>query len=219
MIGGMRKTSKKHIATTAFLIILVILALLTPFFVNNVEACRRKHPRHPPLGKFIHIQFTCFQTGEPIVGLPVTISTTTQLTDSSGWVIFGSGYAPGTYTYTFKWWDGPHSETVTIDCSQQHWYFYEELVNPEVHKWFFVDTVYDCPPIEGLDVTLSGYGTKTTDEYGYVSWILNYPFGDYTLEWVWNGAAASEPVYWAGFVNGVWEKENYLEPKSGGAQK
>jgi len=198
----------------------VILALLTPFFVNNVEACRRRHkphhPRHPPLGRYIHIVFTCSQTGKPIVGLPVTIGTTTELTDADGEVIFGSGYVPGTYTYTFEWWDGPHSETVTIDCSKQHWYYYEELVNPEVHKTFVVDIRGEPVPQEGLEVTLSGYGTQTTDENGYVEWILDYPFGDYTLEWTWNGEAKSEPVNWEDFIDGVWEKTNTLEPKSGG---
>ena len=219
----MRKTSKKTVAATAFLLFLLIIAFLVPHFLGNlVDACGRHKPPHhhpcpPPLGKFIHIQFTCFQTESPIVGLPVTIGDTTIKTDANGWVVFGSGYGAGTYTYTFEWWDGPHSETVTIDCTKQNWYYYEELVNPEVHKTFLIDTENNGnPPVQGLDVTLVGYGTKKTDAKGYVAWILDYPFSDYTLEWTWNGEAASEPVYWADFVDGVWTDVNYLEPKSGG---
>jgi len=218
-----KNLSKKKTAATAFLITLMIIAFLVPHFLGNfVEACRRHkppRPRPPPLGKFIHIVFTCEQTGKPIVGLPVTIGLETIKTDATGEVIFGSGYAPGTYTYTFEWWDGPHSETVTIDCSQQHWYYYEELVNPEVHKTFVVLVQGKPVPQEGLEVTLSGYGTQITDADGYVAWILDYPFGDYTLEWTWNGKVFTENVYWADFVDGVWTQENTLEPKSWWRQK
>jgi len=210
--------------STAFLVVLVILALLTPFFVNNAEACRRRHkprhPHHPPLGKFIHIVFTCTQTGKPIVGLKVEIVETghSAKTNEKGEVVFGSGYPPGTYTYTFEWWDGPHSETVTIDCSKQHWYYYEELPNLEVHKWFFIKLQGELVPYEGLEVTLNpGYGTKTTNADGYVEWILDYPFGSYTLEWSWNGENFSEPVVFEP-GQGVWERENTLEPKSGGGE-
>jgi len=184
------------------------LAITIPFLYNKPA---------PPTGKWIHIQFTCSQSGKPIYNLPVTIGTETHLTDQDGWVLFGSGFAPGTYTYEWVWWDGPHSEEVTIDCSQEHWYFYESLMNPEVHKWFYVDSVHaGYPPIEGLEVTLVGYGTQKTDSDGYVEWIVDYPFTDTELTWTWNGAADSEPVKWADFVGGIWEKENGLDPKGGG---
>jgi hypothetical protein len=217
----MRRTTKnKTIAATAFLLFLLIIAFLVPHFLGNLaDACGRHkpphhHPRPPPLGKFIHITFTCSQTGKPIVGLPVTIGDVTIKTNAKGEVEFGSGYAPGTYTYTFEWWDGPHSVTVTIDCTKKDWYYTETLVNPEVHKTF----ICKDEPIEGLEVTLSGYGTQTTDADGYVEWILDYPFGNYTLEWTWNGEQKTEPVYWAKFIDGVWEKTNTLELKSGGGK-
>jgi len=218
----MRKLSKKRIVTTAFLIILATLVLLAPFFrnINPVEACNRRHkPRPPPLGKYIHIVFTCSQSGKPIVNLPVTIGLETHYTDAYGEVVFGSGFPPGTYTYTFEWWDGTHSQTVTIDCTKQHWYYYETLVNPEVHKTFVIMIQGSPVPQPGVEVTLSGYGTKTTDVNGYVEWILDYPFGDYTLEWTWNGDDFTEDVLWADFVEGIWTGENTLQPKSGGGQK
>jgi len=205
----MRKTTKKKaIVTTAFLATLMTLGIITPiFWIDN---------NTPPLGTYIHIVFTCSQTGKPIVGLPVTIGATTETTDASGEVVFGSGYVPGTYTYTFEWLGKPYSKTVTIDCSQQHWFYYEALLNREVHKWFFIELRGEPVPYAGLEVTLNpGYGTKITDADGYVAWILDYPFGDYTLEWTWNGQDFSEPVHFeVGQV--VWEKENTLEPKSGG---
>jgi len=214
----MRKTTKKKtIAATAFLLFLIAVAFLIPhFLVNIVDACWRRNHCHPPLGKWIYIQFTCGQSGKPIVGLPVTIGIETVSTNVDGWAgPFGSGFGPGTYTYTYSWWDGPHSGTVTIDCSKRDWYFYVQLVNPEIHKTFLVDSANQgYPPIEGLDVTLVGYGAKKTDANGYVSWVLDYPFGDYTLEWTWNGKAGSETAYWADFVDGVWTQVNNLQPKS-----
>jgi len=220
-----RTTKKKTIAATAFLLFLLIIAFLVPHFLGNlVDACGRHKPPHhhlrpPPLGKFIHITFTCSQTGKPIVGLPVTIGDVTIKTNEKGEVVFGSGYGAGTYTYTFEWWDGLHSKTVTIDCTKKDWFYTETLVNPEVHKTFLIDTENNnYPPVVGLDVTLVGYGTKTTDENGYVEWVLDYPFGDYTLEWTWNSVPASEPVYWKDFVDGVWKQTNKLEPKSGGGK-
>ena len=204
-------SKKKTVAATTFLTTLITLGIFIPIFWINNNAS--------PLGKYIHIQFTCFQTEKPIVGLPVTMGLETHNTDAEGWVIFGSGFASGTYTYTFEWLGVSYSREVTIDCTKKDWYYYEELVNPEVHKTFLIDTPNNgYPPVEGLDVTLVGYGTKKTDAKGYVAWILDYPFGDYTLEWTWNSIPASEPVYWVDFVEGVWSKTNYLKPKSGGGK-
>lgn len=202
----MQRNAKASIAV--LLLSSFALAITIPFLYNKPA---------PPLGKYIHITFTCSSTGNPIVGLPVTIGTATETTDAQGCVVFGSGYPPGTYIYTFHWWDGDHSQAVTIDCTKKDWYYTESLVNPEVHKYFTLDTPYgDNPPVQGLDVTLVGYGTQTTDAEGYVEWILDYPFGDYQLEWVWNSQSFVEGVYWKDFVNGVWSKENFLDPKSGG---
>lgn len=85
-------------------------------------------------------------------------------------------------------------------------------MNPEVHKTF----LYALPgegPIEGLEVSLSGYENKFTDADGYVEWIVDYFTKDYTLNWTWNGIPASEAVHFAD-DQCVWEKTNYLEPKS-----
>jgi hypothetical protein len=223
-----RTTKKKTIATTAFLLFLMLIAFLVPHFLgNSVDACGRHkpphhHPRPPPLGKYIHAQFVCDQTGLPIKGLVVKVVETGDMatTDSEGKVVFGSGYAPGTYTIEWDWWDGHYSVAITIDCTKKDWYlepYPTRLKNPEIHKTFVVDIHggYETEPIEGLEVTLVGYGTKKTDAKGYVEWVVDYFVKNYTLEWTWNSKPASEPVHFEE-GQGVWEKTNHLEPKSGG---
>ena len=206
------KTTKKKMAFTAFLTALISLGIFIPIFWINNNAS--------PLGTFIHAQFVCDQSDLPIVGLDVTIGLETHTTDVDGKVVFGSGFGPGTYTIEWTWWDKIHTVDITIDCSTQDWYlqpYPTRLPNPEVHKTFLIELhggLYI--PAEGLDVTLVGYGIKTTDAKGYVAWIVDYPFADTTLEWTWNGVPATEDVLWTDFVEGVWTGENVLKPKSGG---
>jgi len=218
----MQRKTNASIAFPLLILMMLALTISSFLFVGYVDACRRHKPphppRHPPLGKYIYITFTCSRTGKPIVGLPVTIVETGDIakTNDKGLVVFGSGYPPGRYTWSFEWWDGIHNHAETIDCSKQNWYFKETLPNLEVHKWFYIKVYGEPVPYEGLEVTLNpGYGTKTTDEDGYVEWILDYPFGSYTLEWSWNGDDFSEPVVFEP-GQGVWDKTNYLDPKSGG---
>jgi len=200
------KTTKKKIAFTAFLTTLITLGIFIPiFWFNNNNAS--------PLGKWIYAQFTCLQTGKPIVGLSVTCKGYyTADTNATGWVVFGSGFGSGTYTLEWMWWDGPHSEEVTIDCTKKDWFVYYTVINPEVHKTFRVDTV-GYPPIEGLEVSLTGYENRFTDADGYVEWVVDYFVKDYVLNWTWNGKPGEELVHFED-GQGVWEGINDLEPKS-----
>jgi len=209
--GGVRKIQRKTklFITSLILTLAIAIVLVIPlFWINPVSS----------LGKYIHAQFVCEQSRLPIVGLDITIGLETHITDQEGKVVFGSGYASGTYTIEWEWWDGSYSIDITIDCSKKDWclepYPYP-LKNPEVHKTFLVDT-HTPVPAEGLDVELVGYGIKTTDAKGYAMWVVDYPFTATTLEWTWNSASDSEPVAWIDFIEGIWSKTNYLEPKSDG---
>jgi len=222
MIGGMRKTSKKRIATTAFLIILVILALLTPFFVNNAEACRRKHkphhPHHPPLGKTI-IKHFVYPDETPIGPcLEVTIWNTEPLetlhTDETGTVTF-VGYPDGTYKLTWMWQGVAYEEFVDIRCEKIVWEFWNELPYWTVEKTFYYDTV-PPEPISHLPVTMNGW-SGVTDKNGLVVF-SNVPAGSYTIEWVWGGQTQSEYIEIGFQIPSPVVLTNYLEPKSGGGK-
>jgi hypothetical protein len=211
----MRKMQRHSTASIAFPTpVLILFAILfSSFLIMNINC-----PCPATPGKWVYLQFVCSKNDQPIVGLPVTVSTETCYTNESGWAgPFGSGFAPGTYTYTFEWWDGQHSGTVTINCSKRDWFFTFQLQNPVIIKTFRVGSAYEnYPPVQGLSVTLDGVGTKQTDANGVVEWILDYPFNanGYTLEWTWNGQPASESVLWQDFSkDGVWSKVNDLEPK------
>jgi len=231
----MRKTSKKRIAATAFLIFLVC-ALLIPFFSNIVEACNRRHrpyiPRHPPLGKYIDVGIFCAETEDPVPdGLAVRLTGMghdIQLYTASGHVLFGSGIPDGTYTLSW-YWNGLYSYEVTIDCSQLTWHFDYCVPNPVIIKHFYYDISHEgYPPIVGLTVTLWEDGvpitSAVTDATGTVTfdgyWVDVCK--EYYLRWTYGGVDAQEgPIHFAYDADGkllqcAWEGFNYLEPKSGG---
>jgi len=230
--------SKKRIATTAFLLFLMLIAFLVPLFWNNVEAChRRPHkPRHPPLGKYIVVGIFCQETEEPVPdGFAVRL--TGQGYDATmytkdGLVRFGSGLPDGTYVISF-YWNGPYEYEVTIeDCSQITWYFDYYVPNPVIIKHFYYETEWadGFPPIVGLNVTLVENGVpiawQLTDATGTVTFggDLVDVCKEYYLTWTYGGVDDQEgPIHFAYDEYGqllecIWEGYNYLEPKSGGGK-
>jgi len=229
----MRRTSRKTIATTAFLIFLVCALFIIPFFGNNVnlvDACRHRRPRHPPLGKYVDVGIFCSETEVPVpdglavrlVGMGYDITLRTK----SGHVLFGSGIPDGTYTLSW-YWNGEYTDTVTIDCSQITWHFDYYVPNPVIIKHFYYNISHEgYPPIVGLEVTLMEDGvpiaSQATDATGTVTFggDLVDVCKEYYLTWTYGGTGASEgPIHFAYDADGkllecVWEGSNYLEPKS-----
>lgn len=227
--GGIRKTSKKPKATTAFLIGLMIIAFIIPFFIWI------KASSASPLGTYIKVCILCDETELPVAaGLRITItaadgSTQSALTGADGctdWM--GTGFTEGTYIISF-YWNMQYEYPETIDSTQQEWTFTYEVPNPIIHKTFLYNLV-DNPPVVGLEVILKG--PALTDSYiGYTNASGMVTFGGdvvkvcttYTLRWVWNGVVMEDgPIHFA-YTDGqlleceIW-LENFLEPKSGGGK-
>jgi len=216
-------SKRKTFASAAFLVILTILALLIPFFVN-VDACGRRHhphkPRHPPLGKTI-IKHFVYPDGTPIgeclevelwnTGLePLMVGHT----DSEGKVVF-VGLPDQTYTIAWYWQGNYMEEEFQIDCSQIIWEFTNVVDYWTVSKTFYYDTV-PPEPIVGLHVTMNGF-EGYTDETGTVVF-SNVKAGSYTIEWLWGGVTKTEAVEIGFQTPTPVELTNYLEPKSGGGK-
>jgi len=212
---------KKAFTTTAFLFLLVLLALIFQVFLNNVEACGRhrkppKPPRHPPLGRTM-IKYFVYPDGTPIGAClevelwddgnePIAYGHT----DADGKVVF-PGLPDGTYTFEWSWQGKPYEETVRIDCSRIVWEFWNELPYWTVIKTFYYGT--DPPlPISHLAVTMNGW-SGMTDETGTVVF-SNVPAGEYTIAWVWGGETQSEGIEIGFQTESPVELTNYLEPKS-----
>jgi len=216
--------NEKSKTFTAFLSVLLILALLSPLFVNAVDACWRRKPhkpRPPPLGKTI-IKYFVYPDGTPIGGClevelwdtgtkPIAISHT----DSEGKVVF-SGLVDQTYTVKYQWQGVPISEPLgRINCSKIVWEFTNEVPYWTVEKTFLYDVSMD--PIEGLNVTFDGRWALT-DASGTVSFD-KVKAGDYTLEWMWGGVTKTEAVSISFQDPSPYVvPTNYLESKSGGGK-
>jgi len=189
---------KKAAIFTAFLLILLTLALLVPPFLNSVNACRRHKHRPPPLGKCI-IKHFVYPDGTPIgTCLDVTIWNTqpleTQHTDQTGTVIFAN-YPDGTYKLTWSWQGVPCQEYIEIRCNQIVWEFTNEVPYWTLEKTF----VYpDGTPIVGLDVYFDGQ-SDITDASGTVTFTGLKACVDYTVSWSWQGVPDSEIVHITGF--------------------
>jgi len=218
---GDERMSNKTIASTAFLTILVILAIISSVFLNNAEACGRHKPpkppqRHPPLGRTI-IKYFVYPDGTPIgpcleVELwddgyePIAYGHT----DADGKVVF-SGLPDGTYTFEWSWQGQHYEEMVRINCSQIVWEFTNELPFWTVTKHFYYATDPRIP-ISHLEVTMNGWSGQT-DETGTVVF-SNVPAGEYTLQWVWGGETQSEGIEIGFQTESPVELTNNLEPKS-----
>lgn len=214
-------SKKKTIATTAFLVTLLILAFLVPHFLGiQAEACRRRRPHpHPHHSETLIKHFVYPDKTSIGECLEVTLWNDEQLytqhTDATGTVTF-AGIPDGTYTLSWSWQGVAMSEHVELRCTNIVWEFWNEVPYWTFEKTFYYDTVPPVP-ISHLTVTLNGY-TGETDSDGYIAF-TGLKAGTYTLEWVWGGVTHDEDVD-IGFqtVSPV-VLTNYLEPKSGGANK
>jgi len=215
----------KSSASTAFLKILIVLTIIiTIFWISLASAS--------PLGKTIRVCVTCAETTDPVAeGLGITLWTSagdklaTLYTGPKGCVEFGSGLPDGDYVITF-YWNAAFRYEISIDCSQIVWQFDYRVPNPVIIKHFEYGDL--GIPIEGLVVYLDEDGTDLvkleTDATGTVrfggEWVDVCKV--YHLEYMWGGVAYAEgPIHFEYDANGelqvcLWEKTNYLEPKSGG---
>jgi hypothetical protein len=226
-----RTTKKKTIAATAFLLFLLILAFLVPHFLgNSADACGRHkpphhHPRPPPLGKTVVVQFV-YQDGTPIgEGLEVELWNSghivgTDTTNATGYVTF-AGLIDETYHVEYNW-QGIHivsGQALVVTCEKITWEFTEKVAYWTFEKQFYYEYTAK-PPSKELDVKLhypdGSIVTKTTVD-GFVSFD-DLKAGDYTVEWVWGGETQTEAFNIVFQTESPVEMTNYLEPKSGGGE-
>jgi len=210
---------KKTIASTAFLTLLVIIAIISSIFLNNADACGRRKPpkhRHPPLGRTL-IKHFVYPDGSGIGPcLEVTLWNDEQLytahTDETGTVTF-AGIHDGTYTLTWSWQGVAMQEYCELRCTQLVWEFWNELPYWTVSKTFYYNTQPPVP-ISHLKVTMNGYAGET-DVNGMVTF-SNVKAGEYTIAWVWGGQQQTEDLEIDFQTPSPVELTNYLPPKSGG---
>jgi len=215
----------KSSASTAFLKILIVLTIIiTIFWISLASAS--------PLGKTIRVCVYCDETKDPVPqGLAINLFDkggnilATLYTSPDGCVEFGSGLPDGEYVINF-YWNQLYAYRIMIDCSQIVWQFDYYVPNPVIIKHFEYDGL--GLPVVGVGVTLveDGFNLLYSESDNTGTVVFNGEYVDvckvYHLEYTYGGVAYSEgPIHFEYDANGklqvcLWEKTNYLEPKSGG---